>query len=103
MGYRYRTQCVDTIDLLHEVIAADCPTISSDGVYLIQCTPSSINISVTTTEIISGTQATRAWIPDQLLCNSPSVADTVELAWLVGGVWVAAWTIKMVAEVIRRT
>lgn len=110
MGFRYKTQCLDSLELLHDVIAADCPTISTDGAYALACIPSSTYISITRTPLISitrtpldgSTSDTLQVTPVQIYCDKTgSINDITEIAWLVVLVWVTAWGFKKMADTIR--
>lgn len=102
MGYRYKNYCLDTVSELHDVISSDCPSVTSDGAHILICTPSSNDITVSLTEIATGTTTTRAYTPELIACDTaPAIAEIVELSWLVIGVWVVAWTFKKMADAIR--
>ena len=102
MGYRYKTQCLDSLELLHDVIAADCPTISTDGAYSLACVPSSTYISITRTPLEGSTSDTLQVTPVQIYCDKTgSINDIIEIAWLVVLVWVTAWGFKKMADTIR--
>ena len=102
MGFRYKTQCLDSLELLHDVIAADCPTISTDGAYVLSCVPSSTYISITRTPLDGSTSDTLQVTPVQIYCDKTgSINDITEVAWLVVLVWVTAWGFKKMADTIR--
>lgn len=102
MGFRYKTQCLDSLELLHDVIAADCPTISTDGAYALACIPSSTYISITRTPLDGSTSDTLQVTPVQIYCDKTgSINDITEIAWLVVLVWVTAWGFKKMADTIR--
>ncbi|SFF12697.1 hypothetical protein [Nitrosomonas sp. Nm166] len=103
MGYRYKNLCLDTVEQLHEVIAADCPVITIDGSSSIKCTPTATEILLTVEAIpTTGTTNQQTYIPEQIACDTaPVIADVIELSWLVVGVWVAAWTAKKLSDVLK--
>ena len=103
MGYRYKNFCLDTVEQLHEVIAADCPVITSDGSSSIKCSPTSTDILMTVEPIpTTGLTSQQVYIPQQINCDTgPAIADAIELSWLVVGVWVAAWGFKKMADALR--
>lgn len=104
MGNYYQGKCFSTSLDLHQEIASNCPTVSPDGAYLIQCTPSQTKIVVTrkTTGLIPTTTNTD-YIPQQIACDpDKSITDATELAWMIVGVWLAAWCIRQIIRVIRR-
>ena len=100
MGVRFHGQCVD-VAKFHEVVAAECPTISNDGMQLISCVPSANQITVFVTDIATNNTISQVYVPAQIACNEHTIADTVELAWYVALVWIAAWAVKSVADTIR--
>jgi len=103
MGNYYQGKCFSTTLDLHREIASNCPTVSPDGAYLIQCTPSETKIVVTrkTTGLIPTTTNTD-YIPQQITCDPElQLNDGIEMAWLIVGVWVSAWCIKQIINVIR--
>lgn len=103
MGYRYSNLCLDTVEQLHQVIAADCPVITSDGGSSIKCTPSGTDILITVDHIpTTGISNQQTYVPEQIICDTaPAIADVVELAWLVVAVWVAAWGIKKMTDALK--
>lgn len=103
MGNYYQGKCFSTTLDFHREIASNCPTVSPDGAYLIQCTPSETKIVLTrkTTGLIPTTTNTD-YIPQQIACDpDQAMNDAIDLAWLIVGVWVAAWCIKQIINVIR--
>lgn len=103
MGNYYQGKCFSTSLDLHQEIASDCPTVSPDGVYLIQCTPSETKIVVSRTDTNTLITTASDYIPQQIACDpDQAMNDATDLAWLIVGVWVAAWTVRKVAQVIWR-
>ena len=103
MGNYYQGKCFSTTLDLHREIASNCPTVSPDGAYLIQCTPSETKIVLTrkTTGLTSTTTNTD-YIPQQIACDpNAQMHDAIDAAWLIAGAWVVAYMAKKVAEVIR--
>lgn len=102
MGYRYKNYCLDTVTEMHSVVASDCQTVTLDGTAIVKCTPTSTDITVSIIDISTGTTVTRAYVPEQIICDTaPALADVAEIAWLVIGVWVTAWAFKKIADTIR--
>ncbi|MBA3754955.1 MAG: hypothetical protein H0X02_01415 [Nitrosomonas sp.] len=103
MGYRYKNLCLDTVEQLHQVIAADCPIIASNGGSSIKCTPTTTEILITVDQIpTTGVTNQQNYVPDLIACDSaPAIADVIELSWLVVSVWVAAWAIKKMIDALR--
>lgn len=103
MGNYYQGKCFSTTLDFHREIASNCPTVSPDGVYLIQCTPSETKIVVSRTDTNTLITTTSDYIPQQIACDpDQAMNDAIDLAWLIVGVWVAAWTIRKVAQVILK-
>lgn len=103
MGNYYQGKCYSTTLDLHQEIASNCPTVSPDGAYLIQCTPSQTKIVVTrkTTGLIPTTTNTD-YIPQQIACNPyAQMNDAQDASWLIAGAWIIAFCVRKVAEVIR--
>ena len=103
MGYLYKNLCLDTVDELHQTIAADCPVITSNGSSSLKCTPTSTDILLTVDQIpTTGTLNQQTYVPEQIPCNSsPLIADVIELSWLVVAVWVTAWGFKKMSDALR--
>ena len=103
MGYRYKNLCLDTVDELHQSIAADCPVITGNGGSSLKCTPTATDILLTVDQIpTTGITNQQTYVPEQIACDSvPSIAEVSELAWLVVAVWVAAWGYKKMADALR--
>lgn len=102
MGNYYQGKCFSTTLDLHREIASNCPTVSPDGVYLIQCAPSETKIIVSRTDTNALITTTTDYIPQQITCDPElQLNDGIEMAWLIVGVWVSAWCIKQIINVIR--
>jgi len=103
MGNYYQGKCFSTTLDLHREIASNCPTVSPDGAYLIQCTPSETKIVLTREMTGSPFETTYTdYIPQQITCDpEKQLNDGIEMAWLIVGVWVSAWCIKQIINVIR--
>lgn len=102
MGYRYQNFCVDTYEEVLDLAAASCPLLTSDGTHTISCTPSSGSISLVLNTIPPNTPITGLLTPSQIACETaPKLAEIAELSWAVGLLWVTAWGVRKVYEVIR--
>lgn len=103
MGNYYQGRCFSSDLDFHQEVASNCPTVSPDGAYLIQCAPSESKIVVTrtTTDLIPTTTNTD-YVPQQIACDpAKPMNDATDAAWLIVGVWVAAWAARKVAAVIK--
>lgn len=103
MGYRFKNYCVDTVTELHDLIAADCPTVTADGSSSIKCIPTSTDISIVIDSIpTTGTPISQSYIPVQIACDTaPKIADIVDYAWAVALIWLTAWGIREVYKLIK--
>lgn len=102
MGNYYHGKCFSTTLDLHREIASNCPSVSPDGAYLIQCTPSETKIIVSRTDTNTLITTSADYIPQQITCDpEKQLNDGIEMAWLIVGVWVSAWCIKQIINVIR--
>ena len=76
--------------------------------YFTVCTANADNITVQAYSLTNGTPQTAFIITPQLIActyQAPKVfsnADVVELSWLVVGVWVAAWGIRKLSEMLDK-
>lgn len=102
MGSYYKRQCYPTATDYHQAVASDCPTVSQDGGYLIQCSPSESKIVLSRTDVNTLVTTTTDYTPGQIACDpDQQLSDGIALAWLVVGVWVAAWCVRQIVNVIR--
>lgn len=102
MGNYYQGKCFSTAFDLHQEIASNCPTVSSDGAYLIQCAPSEAKIVLSRTDVNTLVTTVTDYIPQQIACDPDlQLNDGIGMAWLVVGVWISAWCIKQIINVIR--
>ena len=74
--------------------------------YFTVCTANTDNITVQAYALTNGTPQTAFTITPQLItCDfSPPYtnSDVIQVSWLVVSVWVVAWGIKKMAEVIKK-
>lgn len=103
MGNYYQGKCYSTTLDLHREIAGNCPTVSPDGAYTIQCVPSTDKIVITRTNTgLIPVPVSTNYIPQQIACDpNAQMHDAIDAAWLIAGAWVVAYMAKKVAEVIR--
>lgn len=103
MGSYYQGRCYSEPLEYHQAVASNCPTVSPDGAYTIRCAPSDtkVVISRTNTGLLPITTNTD-YIPQQIACDPDQpMNDAIDAAWLIVGVWVAAWAVRKVAAVIK--
>ncbi len=96
--FLFKRSCLETVQQLHEYVAADCPTISNGFVYT--CTPSASNVNINRYEISSGLSVDYLHVLEHVPCNV-DVVSIAELSWLVVLVWIAAYGIKAAIKVVR--
>lgn len=74
--------------------------------YFTVCTANADNITVQAYSLTNGTAQTAFDITPQLInCDFSTPytnSDVIEVSWLVVGVWIAAWGIKKMIEVIKK-
>lgn len=111
MGYRFQDQCYETKQEFLDALAQSCYKAGGSGgltSFYVTCTSNTDTITVQGYSLNAGTPQT-AWsyIPQSIACTyqPPKVfsnADVVELSWLVVGVWVAAWGIRKLSEMMDK-
>lgn len=110
MGYKFLDQCYDTKQDFLNSVAQHCysPGSGSGGIssYFTSCIANTDDITVQAYLLSNGTAQTPwTYTPQLISCDflpPPTLSDSIELAWLVVGVWVVAWGFKKMAEVIRK-
>lgn len=119
MGYQFKGQCLETLLEMHQRFAQDCSGVSFNAMtgsastlpLISVCTASGTNVSVQAYDIKNNALFGTATIlvPPQYSCtySAPSSstitnADAITTAWLVVSVWVVAWGIRKMTEVLRK-
>ncbi len=109
MGYRFQDQCYETKQDFINALSQTCTAPSGAAglsSYFTVCTANADNITVQSYSLTNGTANTAFTITPQLItCDfSPPYtnADVIQVSWLVVGVWVVAWGIKKMAEVLKK-
>lgn len=106
MGYLYKDKCLDTVLALHQQYAQDCSDafMNLTNYYSI-CTADATAVTVNTYSLKDNLQYNTVPVlvyPPQYSCDTaPKIAEVAELSWLVVGVWVAAWGIRKLIEVVK--
>ena len=109
MGYRFQNQCYETKQDFMNALSQTCTAPSGAAglsSYFTVCTANADNITVQAFQLTNGTAQTAFTITPQLItCDfSPPYtnSDVIQVSWLVVSVWVVAWGIKKMAEVIKK-
>jgi hypothetical protein len=115
MGYQYQNFCLDTVDDLYQRFALDCTgkIISSTGStsvgYIAKCSPvaTGVNVRLYDLSTSSAVGTTTLVQPNQITCTASSSspitnADAVQTAWLVISVWVVAWGVRKLIDLLKR-
>ena len=109
MGYRFQDQCYETKQDFMNALSQTCTAPSGAAglsSYFTVCTANADNITVQAFQLTNGTAQTAFTITPRLItCDfSPpyTYSDVIQVSWLVVSVWVVAWGIKKMAEVIKK-
>ncbi len=110
MGYEFKGVCYETLYKFHIQFAQECYKASGSGLsaQFLSCTATPDYVTLQTLTLANGTWSTPVnYNPQQIACTyqPPKVfsnADVVELSWLVVGVWVAAWGIRKLSEMMDK-
>ena len=97
MSFQYKNKCYGSIADLNSAVAVDCPVVSGNLIG-VTCTPTASDVTVSAWS--AGINIIQAVVPAQVPCVVPDLATPAELAWLVGGVWILAWGIRKVAQLL---
>ena len=81
-------------------MAADCPTLLSNGAYVL-CTPTETGVDVVFNDPINSISGTYSIIPSLITCPD-LVGDVVLLGWQVVAVLVTAWSFKVLFTTLRQ-
>lgn len=113
MGYKYKAECLETLQEFYDRYAEDCSNQVAVGssLTITKCISTSTGVDVWAYKIDTGAlvQSNSANIPhitpQTFSCNytSPSsttitTADIVETSWLIVGVWVVAWAVRKMID-----
>lgn len=103
MGNYYQGRCFSSDLEFHQEVASNCPTVSPDGAFTISCAPSSTKVVITRKQGgLLGSTTTTDYFPQKIACDpAKPMNDATDAAWLIVGVWVAAWAARKVAAVIK--
>jgi len=98
MAYLYQGKCLDTVQRLHESVAAACPPVS--GNYSLQCTPTSTQVDILATDIFSAATYSSVLVPSQIPCDV-TLLDQTAFYWQLVGVLVAGFAIRALIQVFK--
>lgn len=98
MAYLYQGKCLDTVQRLHESVAAACPPVS--GNYSLQCTPTSTQVDILATDILSAATYSSVLVPSQIPCDV-TLLDQTAFYWQLVGVLVAGFAIRALIQVFK--
>lgn len=109
MGYKFHNQCYDTLFDFHLAFAQECFKVSGAGLgaQMLSCTADTGGYVVMQSyQLSNGTYGTPwNYTPQAVTCDylpPPTMSDSIELAWLIVGVWVVAWGFKKMMEAIKK-
>ena len=115
MGYKFNGQCLETVDDFYQAFALNCTGQIVTGAggsvgYVSKCTPGVTGVTVRQVDLSTGSAVGTNTLlqPPLISCtysSSPGslpIEDIVALSWLVAGVWVVAWGVKKIIQVIKQ-
>jgi hypothetical protein len=109
MGYLLKEKCYETKQEFINAVAQNCLSGGSGSgalsTYFTTCTANTDNVTVQAYLLSNGTaQIAWTYTPQLISCDAQPItnADVVQLSWLVVSVWVVAWGIKKMMEVLRK-
>ncbi|MER0205028.1 MULTISPECIES: hypothetical protein [Nitrosomonas] len=98
MAYLYQGKCLDTVQRLHESVAAACPPVS--GNYSLQCTPSAAQVDIVATDIFSAATYASVLIPSQIPCDV-SLLDQTAFYWQLAGILAVGFGIRAIIKAFQ--
>jgi hypothetical protein len=98
MAFLYQGRCLDTVQRLHESVAAACPPVS--GNHSLQCTPTSTQVDIVATDLISSTTYSSVLVPSQIPCDI-TLLDQTDFYWQLVGVLVAGFAIRALIQAFK--
>ena len=98
MAYLYQGKCLDTVQRLHESVAAACPPVS--GNYSLQCTPSAAQVDLVATDIFSAATYASVLIPSQIPCDV-SLLDQTAFYWQLAGILAVGFGIRAIIKAFQ--
>lgn len=98
MAFLYQGQCLDTVQRLHESVAAACPPVS--GNYSLQCTPTGTQVDILATDIFSAATYTSVLVPSQIPCDV-TLLDQTAFYWQLVGILVVGFGIRAIIKAFQ--
>lgn len=98
MAFLYQGRCLDTVQRLHESVAAACPPVS--GNYSLQCTPTSTQVDMVATDLMSTITYASVLVPSQIPCDI-RLLDQTDFYWQLVGVLVAGFAIRALIQAFK--
>lgn len=98
MAYLYQGKCLDTVQRLHETVAAACPPVS--GNYSLQCTPTSTQVEIVATDVITSAIYSSVLVPAQIPCDV-TLLDQTNFFWQLVGILVAGFAIRALIKAFQ--
>ena len=98
MSYLYQNSCFDTVQRLHEAVAAECPPVS--GNYSLQCNPTSTQIDIVATDLFSSMSYSSVLVPSQIPCDV-SMLDMTDFLWQITLILVAGFAIRVLIKAFQ--
>jgi hypothetical protein len=95
MAFLYQGRCLDTVQRLHESVAAACPPVS--GNYSLQCTPSATQIDIVSTDIITSAVYNSVLVPPQIPCDV-SMLDLSAFHWQLALILASGFAIRAIIK-----
>ncbi|MBX3631204.1 MAG: hypothetical protein KF908_15140 [Nitrosomonas sp.] len=100
MGYLFENRCYSSVSSLHEAVAATCPAVSNGDA--IKCIPTSTDITIERTDILTSTVHSLTYTPQQISCDlSATVADVVSLSWQLALILIAGFAVRQMIKVFQ--
>jgi len=95
MAYLYQGRCLDTVQHLHDSVAAGCPTVS--GNYAIQCVATGTQVDITAIDLSTQSTYTSVLVPSQIPCDV-TLLDQTDFYWQLAAVLVVGFSIRMIIK-----
>lgn len=98
MAYLYQGKCLDTVQRLHEAVAAACPPVS--GNYSLQCTPTAAQVDIEATDFFTSSTFLSVLVPSQIPCDV-TLLDQTAFYWQLVGILVAGFAIRAMIKAFQ--
>ncbi len=98
MAYLYQGKCLDTVQRLHESVAAACPPVS--GNYSLQCMPTSTQVDIVAADLTNSIIYSSVLVPPQIPCDV-TLLDQTAFYWQLVGVLLAGFAIRALIQVFK--